>query len=81
MQSGGQEVTILHTHYHHDHTQGLALSTLPYLKQVPVNIYGPRDQGLGPREVYQALMQSPYFPVDLQEVGSHIHDVEIAAAE
>jgi ribonuclease BN (tRNA processing enzyme) len=78
MQGSGQEVTILQTHYHHDHTQGLALSTLPYLKQVPVNIYGPKDQGLGPREVYQALMQPPYFPVDLHEVGSHIHCVEIA---
>jgi len=78
MQNGGQEVTILQTHYHHDHTQGLALSTLPYAKQVPVNIYGPKDQGLGPREVYQTLMQPPYFPVDLHEVGSHIDCVEIA---
>jgi ribonuclease BN (tRNA processing enzyme) len=78
MRDGGQEVTILQTHYHHDHTQGLALSTLPYVKQVPVNIYGPKDQGLGPREVYQTLMQPPYFPVDLHEVGSHIDCVEIA---
>ncbi len=49
VQGGEQEVTILQTHYHHDHTQGLALSTFPYLKQVPVNIYGPKDQGIGPR--------------------------------
>ena len=77
VQDGGQEVTILQTHYHHDHTQGLALSTFPYLKQVPVHIYGPKDQGIGPREVYQALMQPPYFPVDLHEVGSHVHCLEI----
>ena len=77
VQGAGQEVTILQTHYHHDHTQGLALSAFPYLKQVPVHIYGPKDQGIGPREVYQALMQPPYFPVDLHEVGSHVHCLEI----
>ena len=76
--AGGTEVTILHTHYHHDHTQGLALSTFPYRKEVPVTLYGPRDQGVGPREVYQTLMQPPYFPVDLHEVGSHIRCVDIA---
>jgi ribonuclease BN (tRNA processing enzyme) len=48
------------------------LSTFPYLKHVPVNIYGPKDQGIGPREVYQLLMQPPYFPIDLHEVGSHV---------
>jgi phosphoribosyl 1,2-cyclic phosphodiesterase len=78
VESGGQEVTILHTHYHHDHTQGLTLSAFPYRKDVPVNIYGPKDQGVGPREVYRTLMQSPYFPVDLHEVGSHMRCVEIA---
>jgi ribonuclease BN (tRNA processing enzyme) len=77
LQNGGQEVTILQTHYHHDHTQGLALSTFPYLKHIPVNIYGPTDQGIGPREVYQTLMQPPYFPIDLHEVGSHVHCVDI----
>jgi len=76
--AGGTEVTILHTHYHHDHTQGLALSTFPYRKEVPVTLYGPRDQGVGPREVYQTLMQPPYFPVDFHEVGSHIRCVDIA---
>jgi ribonuclease BN (tRNA processing enzyme) len=77
VESGGQEVTILQTHYHHDHTQGLALSTFPYLKEVPVHIYGPKDQGVGPREVYRTLMQPPYFPVDLHEVGSHMQCIEI----
>jgi hypothetical protein len=45
---------------------------------VPVTLYGPRDQGVGPREVYQTLMQPPYFPVDWHEVGSHIRCVDIA---
>jgi len=75
--SGGKGITILQTHYHHDHTQGFALSVFPYLKDVPVNIYGPKDQGVGPREVYQTLMRPPYFPIDLPEVGSHVRCFEI----
>jgi phosphoribosyl 1,2-cyclic phosphodiesterase len=77
LQQEGKAVTLLHTHYHHDHTQGFALSVFPYLKEVPVTIYGPSDQGVGPREVYQTLMQPPYFPVNWQEVGSHLCSVEI----
>ena len=77
MQNGGQEVTLLHTHYHHDHTQGFVLSTFPYVKHVPVNIYGPTDQGIGPRQVYQTLMQSPFFPIDLSEIGSHVQCLDI----
>jgi phosphoribosyl 1,2-cyclic phosphodiesterase len=77
VENSGKAITILQTHYHHDHTQGLALSAFPYLKDVPVHIYGPKDQGVGPREVYQTLMQPPYFPVDLHEVASHIQCFEI----
>jgi len=77
LQQGGREITLLQTHYHHDHTQGFALSALPYLKEVPITLYGPHDQGVGPREVYHTLMQPPYFPIALAEVGSHIRGVNI----
>ena len=78
LQQRGREVTLLQTHYHHDHTQGFALSAFPYLKDVPVTIYGPRDQGVGPLDVYHTLMQPPYFPIALPEVGNHIRGVDIA---
>ncbi|MBM4259776.1 MAG: hypothetical protein FJ147_28255 [Deltaproteobacteria bacterium] len=78
MQNNGQEVTILQTHYHHDHTQGLALSAFPYAKHIPVTIYGPTDQSIGPHEVYQTLMRPPYFPVDFNEISSHIQCLTIA---
>lgn len=70
--SGGKEATILQTHHHHDHTQGFALSVFPYLQHVPVSVYGPREHGVGVRDVYGALMKSPFFPVNLPEVGGHI---------
>lgn len=68
----GKAVTILQTHSHHDHTQGLALSPFPYMKGMPLTVYGPVEREKGPRQVYQALMQPPFFPVDLKEVGSHV---------
>ena len=77
MQAGGKAVTLLQTHYHHDHTQGFPLSIFPYLKGIPINIWGPVDHGYGPREVYRSLMQPPFFPVGFDGIASHIvcHDI------
>lgn len=81
-QSAGKAVTILHTHYHHDHTQGLALSAFPYLKSVALALYGPFEHGIGPKQVYTHLMRSPYFPVNFAEVASHFacHDIPFPSA-
>jgi len=74
---GADEVTIILTHSHHDHTGGFPLSLFPYLKRVLVNVYGPVERGMGPREVYKTLMQPPFFPVDLTQVGSHLRFFKI----
>jgi phosphoribosyl 1,2-cyclic phosphodiesterase len=66
-------ITILLTHFHHDHTQGFPLTHLPYAKQIPVDFYGPYEHGIGPRQAYQTMMQPPYFPVHFKEIASHIH--------
>lgn len=80
MKAGATAVTILLTHYHHDHTQGLTLTHFPYVKTLPVCLFGPYEHGIGPREVYQNLMQPPYFPVHFSEVASHLqtHNIEFA---
>lgn len=72
IRDGGQSLTVLMTHYHHDHTQGVFLTPFPYLKHVPVNIYGPYERGEGAREMLRTLMRPPYFPVHFEEYGSHI---------
>ncbi len=77
LQSGGKELTVLFTHYHHDHTTGLPLTPFPYLGNVPLHLYGPKERGMGPREVYEVLMRAPFFPKDLKEVGAHIDSHEI----
>ena len=78
IQSVGKTITLLQTHYHHDHTQGFPLSVFPYLKSIPINIWGPVDHGYGPREVYRNLMQPPFFPVGFDAIASHIvcHEIE-----
>lgn len=70
---GGKALYLLLTHFHHDHTMGLTLTHFPYVKSIPVDIFGPYEHGIGPAQVYQTLMQPPYFPVHFKEVSSHIH--------
>lgn len=72
MREAGRALALLQTHWHHDHTQGLALSVFPFVKTVPVDIYGPFEHDVGPRQVYETLMRPPVFPVDWHEVASHI---------
>jgi ribonuclease BN (tRNA processing enzyme) len=69
--AGAKSVEILFTHWHHDHTQGLPLSPLAFIKAIKLSVFGPIDHGLGPREVIEAIIKPPFFPVDFKEVGSH----------
>lgn len=66
------ELSILFSHYHHDHTQGLFLSPLLFMKNIKLKLYGPLDGGVGPKKMLETLMRPPYFPVHYKEVGSHI---------
>lgn len=72
MKSGGKALTLLQSHWHHDHTQGLLLAPFTYAK-IPMHIYGPRDGKYGPGEVYSQLMQAPLFPRNWQEVASAVN--------
>ncbi len=71
--NGGVAMTVLFTHYHHDHTQGLFLSPLTFIKSVQMSLLGPSDHNIGPREMMLDLMKPPYFPVDFKEVASHFN--------
>lgn len=78
MKAGGKKLTVFSTHPHHDHTQGFPLTPFPFLKDLPVDIYGPYEHGEGPRETLRDIMKPPRFPVHFDECGSHIycHNVE-----
>lgn len=65
------EVLILYTHYHSDHTIGLFLSPLTFIKNFTMTLLGPLENDHGAREMMQNMMISPYFPVDVREIQSH----------
>lgn len=78
LKNGVKSVAILFTHYHWDHTQGLPLAPIAFIKPIPVTCYGPVDDGIGPKEMLESSMRRPFFPVDFKEVASHFtfHRIE-----
>jgi phosphoribosyl 1,2-cyclic phosphodiesterase len=73
LKEGIKKVVLLFTHWHHDHTQGLLLTALPFIKVIPIYVYGPIQNGYGPKEVFETLFKKPYFPVDFPMVASHFN--------
>jgi len=64
------EVLILYSHYHSDHTIGLFLSPITFIKKYNITLLGPLENDKGAREMMENMMISPYFPVDVREVKS-----------
>jgi phosphoribosyl 1,2-cyclic phosphodiesterase len=67
-------VYTLFTHHHHDHTQGLLIAAPIHTKQgVVLNLFGPIDREVGPREMLERMMDPPFFPVSHEQVESRIN--------
>jgi phosphoribosyl 1,2-cyclic phosphodiesterase len=67
-----KSVHIVETHHHHDHNQGLLLAPPTFIKGIRTHLYGPVDaSGIGPKEVLQAIMLPPFFPVHSELHESH----------
>ncbi len=73
LKAGVKRIIILQTHHHHDHNQGLLLAPITFIKSIPIHIYGPVQNGVGPKEVLEQVMRKPLFPVDFKQVASHFH--------
>jgi len=71
LKDGIKALQLLFTHYHWDHTQGLPLGPLTFIKPIPIHVWGTVDEGLGPRDILEVSMKRPVFPVDFSEVASH----------
>jgi phosphoribosyl 1,2-cyclic phosphodiesterase len=71
LEEGVQEVTLLFTHFHHDHTQGIPLCPITFCDSVKIDCYGPEEHGIGPRQMLTDLMRQPYFPVSFVQVDHH----------
>lgn len=73
LKEGVKRVVVFMTHYHHDHTQGILLAPITFIKEIPIHIYGPLQNGIGPKEMMVAMMKKPFFPLDFKQVSSHFH--------
>lgn len=60
---GCQDATLLLTHYHWDHIQGLPFFGPAYCPESRISVIGPEFNGQGPGELLEQQMQTPFFPV------------------
>lgn len=59
---GTCNATLLLTHYHWDHIQGLPFCNSAYDAASSIHVIGPETNGEGPKEFLAGQMMTPYFP-------------------
>jgi len=71
-QGGGSpiEATLLFTHLHHDHTQGLPFFTPLMIPTARLNLVLPDIYEQAPQEILASVMASPTFPIALSQTSS-----------
>jgi phosphoribosyl 1,2-cyclic phosphodiesterase len=75
---------ILVTHYHWDHIQGLPFFAPLYDRKNHFQFYSFRSDFLGPdslRQVFEAQMALPYFPVDVSAMSARRNFREVEGGE
>jgi ribonuclease BN (tRNA processing enzyme) len=71
------KVGIIYTHWHHDHTQGLFLAPHVFIPSTEIKVWGPKEHGVGPLEVFRNLMKPPLFPVNYVKIQHHIKTIPL----
>ncbi len=59
---GPCDATLLLTHYHWDHIQGMPFFAAAYMPKSNIVVYGPLSNGVGPEDLLDGQMSTPYFP-------------------
>ncbi len=75
------ELTLLLSHYHWDHIQGLPFFVPVYMKSTSLTIVGGQNGVTSVRETLERQMSAPVFPVRLDEVGAKIATRELTVGE
>jgi phosphoribosyl 1,2-cyclic phosphodiesterase len=74
-------LTVLLSHYHWDHIQGLPFFVPAYMKDTSLTIVGGQNGVTSVRETLERQMSAPVFPVRLDEVGARITTREVRLGE
>lgn len=69
--------SIFLSHTHWDHIQGLPFFTQAFHLGVPFTIYGERKGELSLADLLGTQMQTPFFPVSMEAIQSHIRLREV----
>lgn len=78
------DASVFLTHYHWDHIQGLPFFAPLYHKQNKFHFYSFQSKDLGPdslRQVLEAQMALPYFPVDVSVMSAAREFTELAGGD
>lgn len=73
-----QRFTILLTHYHWDHIQGLPVFLPLFSPENTVTIHGPRFDEIGVRRALGQVMCPPWWPVSLEEAAASVSLVDLS---
>jgi phosphoribosyl 1,2-cyclic phosphodiesterase len=74
-------LTVLLSHYHWDHIQGLPFFVPIYMKSTELAIVGGANGIMSVREALEHQMTAPVFPVRLDEAGARIKTCEVKPGE
>lgn len=78
MREGGKvDATLLLSHYHWDHIQGLPFFVPLYVPGTELEIVGGKNGLMSVREALEHQMKAPVFPVRLDEVGASLRTREV----
>lgn len=74
-------LTLLLSHYHWDHIQGLPFFVPAYMKQTELTVVGGANGVMSVREALTHQMSAPLFPVRLDEIGARLATREVKMGE
>lgn len=77
MAEGSLEATMLLSHQHWDHIQGIPFFVPAYIPTARLRIYGGVNGVMSLRETLEHQMTAPVFPVRLDELGAQIDLCEV----
>ncbi len=75
------EVTVLITHTHWDHIQGFPFFIPLYVPQNQIRIMGYEGSRIGLQSVLTSQMESPFFPVSMQQLPGYLKVQELKEME